>query len=84
LKTLTIGISICQYTEEIKIENPNNRYFNLPIHRRNQDFRNAIKYKKENPNLEKRTQCNNQEEYNQENFYLIRRKALRKQNEIEL
>ena len=67
-------VSICQYTEEIKIENPINRYFNLPIKKTSRLSR-CHQAQEENPDLEKRTQCKNQEKYNQEKFLLDSKKS---------
>ena len=67
-------VSICQYIEEIKIENPSNRYFNLPIQKKSR-FSRCYQAQEENPNLEKRTQCKNQEQYNQEKFLLDSKKS---------
>ena len=55
-------VSICQDTEEIKIENPINRYFNLPIQKKSR-FLRCYQAQEENPDLKKRTQCKNQEKF---------------------
>ena len=67
-------VSICQYTKEIKIENPINRYFNLPIQKKSR-FSRCYQAQEANPDLEKRTQCKNQEKYNQEKFLLDSKKS---------